>query len=74
MIYSRQSVKVIANIKKKPRDRMDRRAKKLAGCDQPKELFTSLAAGDDGVRLPAATEGFVDRDNPAIQIHFGLGL
>ena len=46
----------------------------MAGCDQPKELFTSLVAGDHCVRLPTAAQGFVDRDDAAIQVYFGLGL
>jgi hypothetical protein len=42
------------NLKKKPRDRMRRRAKKLVGCGQPKELFESryLLATVSGCQPP----------------------
>ena len=52
---------------------MRRGAKELVDCGQPKELFKTLLAGDC-LWLPAAAEGFVDGDNAAIQIDFGLGL
>ena len=52
---------------------MRRRAKKLVGCDQPKELYNVLLAGDR-LWLPTATQSLVDRDDAAIQIDFGLGL
>ena len=46
----------------------------MAGCDQPKELFTSLSGSDHRIRLPTTPQRLVDRDNPAIQIDLGLGL
>ena len=58
---------ILKTPQKKPRDRMRRRAKKLVGCDQPKELYNVLLAGDR-LWLPTATQGLVDRDDAAIQI------
>ena len=53
---------------------MRRRAKKLVGCGQPKERFKTVLLARDRLRLPAATEGLVDRDDAAIQVDFSLGL
>ncbi|MCY1247787.1 hypothetical protein D9M72_611480 [compost metagenome] len=45
----------------------------MVAANQRSALKTVLLARDR-LRLPAATEGLVDRDDAAIQINLGLGL